>query len=526
MAKLLTGIRRGVRTRATAIAAALACVLGVSCHREWTANFQQAPAAAPRKIDRGAPFAKCHLANGNVIVLQDWKVDAARKRLTGTGVEYDVDRIALRRGPLEVPLEQIVVLETNRPENVTDGGVVPLAVMTTVSLVVTVACLANPKACFGSCPTFYVGTPEGPSLRAEGFSGAIARVAEETDIDSLGVTEARAGRFDVTMTNEALETHAVRSVQLLAVQHRPGARVLRAGDEFFEATEFLAPTRCRAEEGDCATLVSAVDARERWSHASATDLADKETIELEFPARTARVGLALTGRNTLLNTFLFYQALAYLGSTASEQLAQFERLGGLGALALQRAWQRLGAISVSVKDSHGRWRDAGQVWEVGPIAMEEQMLLLPPTESAEPRHVRLELTRGYWRLDAVRLATLGEALRPVRLQPSTVSRHAARDEGARARLRDPDQYLITLPGDEYVLGYDLPEGPSELFLEARGYYYEWMRESWLKEESREHFDELIRRPEVALRRLAPEYARMESDMDAIFWSSRIARGKR
>ena len=41
-----------------------------------------------------------------------------------------------------------------------------------------------------------------------------------------------------------------------------------------------------------------------------------------------------------------------------------------------------------------------------------------------------------------------------------------------------------MPGDSYELAYDLPAGDNfELFLDSRGYYLEWMREQWLRDEN-------------------------------------------
>ncbi len=60
--------------------------------------------------------------------------------------------------------------------------------MSGISLAVTAYCIANPKACFGSCPTFYLedeGGREPERPQAEGFSESIARVLEARDIDAL-----------------------------------------------------------------------------------------------------------------------------------------------------------------------------------------------------------------------------------------------------------------------------------------------------------------------------------------------------
>jgi hypothetical protein len=82
-----------------------------------------------------------------------------------------------------------------------------------------------------------------------------------------------------------------------------------------------------------------------------------------------------------------------------------------------------------------------------------------------------------------------------------------------------------MPGDEYRLEFDLPrmQGGMELFLESRGYYYEWVRREWLPNEDPLKALQAIRDPAGALRRLAPEFARREQSMDSLFWASRFSR---
>src|SRR5262249_17861237 len=156
------------------------------------------------------------------------------------------------------------------------GELVVLGVVTAASLALTVACLSNPKACFGSCPTFYVSDGTAETLQAEGFSSSIARVFEATDVDHLWSARASARAFDVVMTNEALETHAVDSVRLLAVPRPRGARVFRAGDVYFPATALHAPRACASDRGSCLADVEKDDDREYLAAASERDLAEKE----------------------------------------------------------------------------------------------------------------------------------------------------------------------------------------------------------------------------------------------------------
>src|SRR6185503_12836908 len=130
------------------------------------------------------------------------------------------------------------------PEAVRDDNLVVLGVVGGASLAMTAVCLLNPKACFGSCPTFYVQGEHGWSLRAEGFSSSIARVLEATDVDALGVVDPPAGRFDLQMTNEALETHVVRWVRVLSAPRPEGVRVLRGEAGFRIARAMAAPLSC------------------------------------------------------------------------------------------------------------------------------------------------------------------------------------------------------------------------------------------------------------------------------------------
>ena len=64
------------------------------------------------------------------------------------------------------------------------------------------------------------------------------------------------------------------------------------------------------------------------------------------------------------------------------------------------------------------------------------------------------MTRGLWRIDALRLAVLGPDVEPTRHRPVRVRRvHAdetALDPPSLAALLDSTRTLVTLPGDERV----------------------------------------------------------------------------
>jgi hypothetical protein len=357
-------------------------------------------------------------------------------------------------------------------------------------------CATNPKACFGSCPTFYAPDSSGGEvLAAEGFSASIAPALEATDVDMLYFARPKGKDLTLRLTNEALETHFIRYADVLAVPKPPSGHVFVTPDGVFrETTEITEPAHCQAAEGDCRQAVLAYDHHERWSSADSTDLATREVIDLDFDRiPDGELGVVVTSRQTLMTTYLIYQALAYLGSAATHVLATIEKDGAEGFSKL------LGQIEVLVPDGAGGWTVQGSTGETGPIAADTKVIPIPRVN-----HVRLRLTRGLWRIDWVALAQLGAVANPVRIAASGV--------------KFP---LTTLPGDSYQLHYQVPEG-SEIFLESRGYYLEWMRQSWMAEENPIMAARLALDPAGLLKEVAPVYHRQEATADRLFWQSRYA----
>lgn len=498
-----------------ALMGALACTTTM-----YRASFT--PRAQVEHVDKEAPFLKCHMNDGSLYVLQSWSLDSPSRTIGGSGIHYTMNREPIDRGGYRIRVDDVALFETNYPEQFTNEGIPVMAVLTGASLVVTAVCLANPKACFGSCPTFYAFDGQRESLQAEGFSSSIARALEATDVDAMWTARPTGSTFDVRMTNDAFETHVVDSVRVLAAPRPAGGRVLRAGDAYYAATGFTGPASCASGEGDCTALVAATDGREYKSDADPHDLATKETLDLRFDGPSSgRRALLLVARNSLLNTFLFYQALAFMGRSAGERFAVLERSGPNGADAYRSLSNLLGGISVEVESTPGEWTRAGVYDEVGPIALEAQAVPLPSDLDDGPVHVRLVATRGYWRIEQLALVALGASITPTPISPSTVIREAHDRPDALAKLQPGGEALVTGPRDEWLLRFALPPGDMELFLESRGYYYEWMRPSWLREENPRELARFAFDPRGEMRRLAPRYHRVEPDMDRVFWSSRL-----
>jgi hypothetical protein len=324
------------------------------------------------------------------------------------------------------------------------------------------------------------------------------------------------------MVNEAYETHVVRSANLLVVPREPGRRVVVDAElAFWSVTEPIAPLGCVGPEGDCLDFVTTFDGRERLSLADSTDLATREIVDLTWGRwPDGEVGVLIGSRQSLLPTYLLYQTFAYLGSSVGEWLAKFERADEATKERSNRLVETLGGIEVLVQDQLGRWILVDRILETGPLAADVKLVHLPG--GSDPSRVRLRIARGAWRVDYVALTTIREGVEPERLAPWAVMHRDTLATDARRHLLDPDETLVTFPGDEYTLVYDLPADVEEyeLFLESQGYYLEWMRDEWTAEENSILAAQLFLDPAGALRRIAPEFKRVEAELETAFWRSK------
>ena len=501
------------------ILASLVSLVAVGCVQRLHRTVS-APVALGT-VDRKAPFLKVHMRDGSLYVLSPWTADEAERRVSGTGTRYAVDRQVLERGTFSVSIDSVALFETNvaRPS----PSVATLAVISGITAALAVYCVADPKTCFGSCPTFYVTDGTRDVLQAEGFSASIAPSLEARDVDALFRARPGGREVRVKMVNEAYETHVVRFANLLAVPRAANRRVFAdAGGSFWSVTEPVPPSRCLAPEGDCTSTLASFDEKERWSKADSTDLATRETVDLVFDTVSEAPALVVASRQSLLPTYLLYQAFAYLGTSVGQWLAALERADKTTATRVGALAAALGGIDVLVPNGAGGWDSVATIRETGPLAADVRLIPLPA--ATNPVRVRLRMAKGAWRLDAVGLASLKGSVEPLRLEPAEVFAGERLASEIRAQLLAPTNRLVTFPGDAYTLVYRLPDEAEryELFLETKGYYLEWMRTEWLAEENLLRAAALFLDPAGSLRRLAPEFKRVEPQIEAAFWRSKFA----
>jgi len=223
-----------------------------------------------------------------------------------------------------------------------------------------------------------------------------------------------------------------------------------------------------------------------------------------------------------MSTYLLYQTFAYMGNDVGYWFAKIERDELIHAQ--NPIDDLLGGIEVMIQDPNGDWEVVDQVNEYGPLAIDFHLIQLGML-SEEAVKIRLRMSKGNWRIDYVTLASLSGSVQPIRLQPHKVYKEGDVNNQAQAILCDSTQSLTTLPGDTFTLQYKLPSRVDdyELFLESRGYYIEWIRKEWIEEENPFLLYSMLLKPKEALEWLAPEFKRVEAEMEDCFWRSRYAK---
>lgn len=475
------------------------------------------------------PFLKAHMKDGAVFIFgKGWSIDTAANRVMGTGDKYDFNRFKLTSGALSANLDSVALFETNK-EPVGNGAarIAAIGILTAVNVGIGIFCILNPKACFGSCPTFYLNPDQNFHLAdAEGFSNAISPALEYGDVDALPAIESDS-LVSITMKNEAQETHCIREISLWCVKKRPGEFVFHNGKEdFFRCRNTFPISNSSSLNGAQKSLYQPSDGNEWFSLADSKNLATKEEMVLEFDhvPTTTSLGLIVHFRQTLMTTYFIYSALGYMGDEIGDYMAKLETQPDLGKKLKSGIWSKLGSIEVfQWNENTQNWDLTGSLYETGPIAINKQLVVLKHKGQKKKNRLKLVMNKGLWRLDYIALTNVLEKAAPEKIKPMRVFNRGKLDIQLLNKVNDPEELLISMPGNELEFQFDLPEkGQScDYFLYSKGYYLEWMRETWLADKNLSLLRKMISEPEAYLKEVAPDYKEYEKTMEKQFWDSRI-----
>lgn len=476
-------------------------------------------------------FFKVHFNNGDVCLLEDWSLSSDKDSIFGYGKLFDYNRKSFIEEDHKFALDEIAIIETNQLEEIKakdKEAISGLAVMAGLNVAVALVCLTNPKACFGSCPTFYVdGHDTMFSASAEGFSSSISPVLEASDIDALKY-QTDAQKFSLTVKNEALETHVINQIKIHAVEKELSDKVYQSKEgKYFTCDQTYTFNDATNGKVNISGSINELDDLEYFSRTDSFDLCKKEFIYLSYndDLGQSRTGLVINFRQSLVTTYLLYNGLSYMGSDFANYYVQIENNEKV-AKRLRSPFKCIEGIKVFVRNTRNNdWDLVDEIYETGPIAKNLVIVPLPDaSRNSDKLDIRIEMAQGSWRIDYLGLATIKEEVHPINIQPGSIETINGNDYSVEKVLFDDDEYMVTLPGNEYVLNFDLPQASDgknhELFLESKGYYLEWMRDEWLENADPKRLRKFLMNDKKVWRELSEDYKRYELELEEHFWNSK------
>ena len=499
------------------------CLCDCSARIVNTRNVYETPQLSSDSVRLENNYIKVHLTNGFLAVLNSWEIDDKEQLITGSGFYYNTNReeTSVNSMSMIFNYEDIVLVETNEYKGF--NLISPLLMtVSTVFSSAAIPCIGNPEACFGSCPTYYLHQDNALLLQAEGFSSSITKSMEATDIDYLA--DFKPGYKDeikIELVNEAMETHYIRKTELLAVERIKEEEIIHGNGRFYAVSGLSLPKSAIGSGQDLLDPLKLRDGIEYWSASDSADLTKKESLILEFDQHYGpNAAIAITQRQSLMTTFLFYQSMAYMGSKLGELIAAYERASPIVRNAQKTMYDILGGIEVSVL-VNGKWKKVGTIDEQGPIASDTH--LLPVKHKGEFTKIKLTMTKGLWRIDQVAVYTVIGERKPNVLRANKLINNGDEELSLLHYLNDSSKMLVNGPGTSYTLAFERPEMDNfSLFLRSQGYYTEWMRSEWLKEENTEMVQLMIKNPTKWLQQMSPRYKLAEPVLESQFWSSKMA----
>ena len=441
---------------------------------------------------------KVHLLDGSTVVFSNGAT-VSRDSIVGRAMSYALLRDVGIPRP-SVPMDSVLGVEAFE-KKVLGGQSFIWTVAATAVSAVGLAALA--LAVFGSCPTVYSDSGAAAILQAEGFSYSIAPIMEHRDVDPLRVRAGADGVLRLELRNEALETHYINHIEVLAVRHEEGERVVpdQVGRPVVLAG-FTPVARAVDRAGRDVRAVLVEHDGELYSSAPLVisgakpgDLDDWIDIDVSTLPPGDSVAVLLRLRNSLLNTVLLYEGM----------------LGGRDALD----WLNTGLQNIATTVELAQWYTAtmglrasidarspitAHMGDVGPIAFRDVAIVLPrATVDTMRQRIRLRFVADNWRIDEVRVA--GRITRPEHavlpidsvIVPTPVGGGPpVADHSAVAVLADADdRYLETRPGQRLTLVFKAdtvavrsPTTRTTYLIAWQGWYREWIRASWLAEPTR------------------------------------------
>ena len=454
---------------------------------------------------------RVYLKNGELLITDSLFFDTSLSLLHVWGKRYNTDRQLIGEGHWKFHQDSVALIVLDTYDKVIYPSLVVSGISVVSFVAVSILCITNPKACYGSCPVFYVPMENEWIVTGEGFSDAIYRHREKTDIDKIVTFTPTETHLPLMIKNEALETHYITHVKLLAIPKRANETVYADPSEttFWVTTNEQPVSQAFVNDNEEITeLIRKRDNKPYLGSASAKNLSHKEEIMLKFTVDVAgHKGLIMSFKQSLMTTFIFYSGLSYMGDLYMDWLAYTET-PHFDFKKEERRLKRLSRIMAKIE----LYLDDKKIKEFeiseGPIAWLNIAIDLGHIDTGEHELI-IRSTKGFWKFDYFAIADIKETNKYIEIHSTQ---------------HDSIFPLVLLPGDSIILDFYLPRlcfpDRCDIFIESRGFYHEWPRYEWILNKSLAKLWLLRNLPKVYFAQIAKEYKAIEDSIEHAFWNSK------
>jgi hypothetical protein len=259
-----------------------------------------------------------------------------------------------------------------------------------------------------SCPLVYSRDGDKKALEGELYSGAIFRSMERKDFLKLNHLKPSAGRCTLDLSNEADETQYTDELILLAVDHPIGTDVLPdATGRIRTVSSPVPPVSAHDEkDADALNLIRRADGHV-WNANPFNrnpehdgDLQDGIVLRFNRPADAEQAKLVVRIGGTWWADYFLKDMMAMYGNTQESWNRSMDDDPQAG-LRAERFMKRQGlSLNVSVM-RNGQWEEAGYFYPTGPVAFQDELMVLPLDGVGDELVVRLSGGVLFWMVDYV-----------------------------------------------------------------------------------------------------------------------------
>jgi hypothetical protein len=435
------------------------------------------------------------LRNDNILIYPNG-FTVENNYIIGMHKTYDYIGTPLYSDPI-VPIDSIIAI--NQYIETTSGGLYFADFMNAffgVSLTsLAIICVSCPKCCFGSCPTVYVPVNDEFVLQAELFSKCISRQLEANDLDIIKYKIPSDGNLKLKITNEALETHYINKFNLIVVKHKQGTEVYTTNQDSLTLIQSLTSFRDAISDNGNSIAQSLKYDDNKFFRSSEDKILElrngpvKDFIEIRanFP-NNDKVKMLIKYRNTLLTTTLLYDVV--IGSQGINAIEWTKKMNEdkFYATQFKTVYDIFSGINIECYKNN-RWINLGKFEDAGPLNWKYSVADIPVDADGEVI-AKLSFIPDNIMIDYIAFDTTVSENNFSIEKPSPVSiinyKNSTEDELTRLIAADDSLYLVTNPGDSYLLNYKLNNSDDSsvtLLIESKGYYNEWIRGNWIREKN-------------------------------------------